>query len=66
VTNIKVKRGRKAVNKTQRDIVGAENITALKNAGFVVVRLSALSTLRENAKSVFDILSRKVPRNDQG
>jgi hypothetical protein len=66
VTNIKVKRGRKAVNKTQRDIVGAENITALKNAGFVVVRLSALSTLRENVKSVFDILSRKVPRNDQG
>ena len=55
--NINVKRGRKVVTKTPRDIIGAENVTALKHAGFVVVRLSALSKLRANVKSVLDILS---------
>jgi hypothetical protein len=63
VTSIKVKHRRKAVNKTPRDIIGAENITALKQAGFVVVRLSELSKLRANVNSVLDILSRKTPRN---
>ena len=63
MTSIKVKHRRKAVNKTPRDIIGAENITALKQAGFVVVRLSELSKLRANVNSVLDILSRKTPRN---
>jgi hypothetical protein len=62
---INVKRGRKVVTKTPRDIIGAENVTALKHAGFVVVRLSALSKLRTNVKSVLDILSGKAPRNDR-
>ena len=53
------------VTKTPRDIIGAENVTALKHAGFVVVRLSALSKLRANVKSVLDILSGKAPRNDR-
>jgi hypothetical protein len=65
VVSIKVKRGRKAVNKTPRYIIGAENVTALKHAGFVVVRLSELSKLRANVKSVLDILSKKAPRNDR-
>jgi hypothetical protein len=65
VVSIKVKNRRKAVNKTPRDIIGAENLTALKQAGFVVVRLSALSKLRANVNSVLDILSRKTPRNDR-
>lgn len=60
-----MKRARKAVNKTPRDIIGAENVTALKHAGFVVVRLSELSKLRVNVKSVLDILSRKAPRKDR-
>ena len=63
MTSIKVKHRRKAVNKTPRDIIGAENIRALKQAGFVVVRLSELSKLRANVNSVLDILSRKTPRN---
>jgi hypothetical protein len=55
-----MKHRRKAVNKTPRDIIGAENVTALKHAGFVVVRLSDLSKLRAHVKSVFDILSRNA------
>jgi hypothetical protein len=51
--------------KTPRYIIGAENVTALKHAGFVVVRLSELSKLRANVKSVLDILSKKAPRNDR-
>jgi hypothetical protein len=65
VASIKVKHRKKAMNKTPRDIIGAENVTALKQAGFVVVRLSALSKLRANVKSVLDILPRKAPRNDR-
>jgi hypothetical protein len=65
VVSIKVKHRRKAVNKTPRDIIGAENVTALKQAGFVVVRLSELSKLRANVNSVLNILSRKTPRNDR-
>jgi hypothetical protein len=65
VTSIKVKHGRKAVTKTPRDIIGTENITALKRAGFVVVRLSELSKLRAKVKSLLDILSRKAPRSDR-
>jgi hypothetical protein len=60
-----VNRGRKTVNTTPRDIIGAENVTALKQAGFVVVRLSELSKLRANVKSVLDILSRKAPGKDR-
>jgi hypothetical protein len=60
-----VKHRRKAANKTPRDIIGAENVTALKQAGFVVVRLSELSKLRANVNSVLDILSSKTPRNDR-
>jgi hypothetical protein len=58
-----MKHRRKAANRTPREIIGAENVTALKHASFVVVRLSDLSKLRANVKSVFDILSRKGPRN---
>jgi hypothetical protein len=65
VVSVKVKHRRKAVNKTPRDIIGAENLTTFKQAGFVVVRLSALSKLRANVNSVLDILSRKTPRNDR-
>ena len=53
------------MNKTPRDIIGAENVMALKQAGFVVVRLSELSKLRANVNSVLNILSRKTPRNDR-
>lgn len=65
MASIKAKHRRKAVNKTPRDIIGAENVTALKQAGFVVVRLSELSKLRANVKSVLDILPRKAPQNDR-
>jgi hypothetical protein len=65
VASIKEKHRRKTVNKTPHDIIGAENVTALKQAGFVVVRLSALSKLRANVKSVLDILPRKPPRNNR-
>ena len=65
MVTIKVKHRRKAVDKTPRDIIGVENVTALKQAGFVVVRLSELSKLRINVNSVLDILSRKTPRNDR-
>ena len=51
-----------AVNKTPRELIGAENVTALKHAGFVVVRLSELSKFRANVKSALDILSSKAPR----
>jgi len=64
VKSIKVKHRRRAVNKTPRDIIGAENVTALKQAGFVVVRLSELSQLRANVKSALDILSSEAPRRD--
>jgi hypothetical protein len=57
----KLKHRRKAASKAPRDIIGDENITALKRAGFVVVRLSELSKLRANVKSVLDILSAKAP-----
>ena len=65
MTSIKVKHRRKTVNKTPHDIIGAENVTALKQAGFVVVRLSELSKLRANVNSVLDILSSKTSRNDR-
>lgn len=61
VTSIKVKHRRKAANKTPHDIIGAGNVKALKQAGFVVVHLSELSKLRANVKSVLDILLRKAP-----
>jgi hypothetical protein len=43
VMSMKVKHRRKAANKTPNDIIGAENVTALKQEGFVVVRLSGLA-----------------------
>jgi hypothetical protein len=55
--NVKVKRTRKPVNKSPRDIIGEENVMALKQAGFVVVSLSELSQLRANITSMLDILS---------
>jgi hypothetical protein len=60
-----VKRRRKAMNKTPRDIIGDENVMALKQAGFVVVRLSELSKVRAKVKLAFDILSREEPRKKQ-
>jgi len=65
VKSIKVKHGRKALNKTPRDIIGDKNVMALKQAGFVVVHLSQLTNLRENIKSALDILSSDTPRKDK-
>lgn len=65
VKSNKVKHRRKAVNKTPRDIIGDENVMALKQAGFVVVRLSELSLIRANVKSALDILSSEAPRKDR-
>jgi hypothetical protein len=61
VTSIKVKRRRKVANKTPPQIIEAENVRALKQAGFVIARLSELSKLRTNIKAVLNILSRKAP-----
>jgi len=58
--NVKVKHSRKGVLKTPRDIIGDKNVTALKQAGFVVVPLSELSQLRANIKSMLDILSNET------
>jgi hypothetical protein len=63
VKTIKEKKGRKSANKTPRDTIGAENVAALIQAGFVVVRVSELSELRASIKSVFDILSKEPIRN---
>jgi hypothetical protein len=65
VKGIKPRRGRKAANKTPRDIIGDENVLALKQAGFVVVRLSQLADFRANIKSALDILSGDPPRKDK-
>jgi hypothetical protein len=65
MTGIKLKHGRKVPNKTPRDIIGTENITALKQAGFVVVRLSELSKLRAMVKSALDNLSSAMPQKDR-
>jgi hypothetical protein len=62
-----VKQRKKAANEAPRDIIGVENVRALKQAGFVIVRLSELSHLRENVKSALDILSieaHEQPRNN--
>jgi hypothetical protein len=63
VKTIKEKRRRKSANETPRDIIGAENVAALNQAGFVVVCVSELSEFRANIKSVFDILLKEPPRN---
>jgi hypothetical protein len=65
VKSIKGKHKRKAANKTPRDIIGAENVTALKRAGFVILHRSELSKLRENIKTTLDILSDEAPRTDR-
>jgi hypothetical protein len=64
VKSIKVKHRQKVVNKTPRDIIGDENVMALKQAGFVVLHLSELSQLRANVKSALDIVSSEAPRKD--
>jgi hypothetical protein len=56
---------RKSATNTPGDIIGDENVEVLKQAGFVVVRLSQLSNLRENIKSALDILSSDTPRKDK-
>jgi hypothetical protein len=60
-----MKHKQKGANKTPRDIIGDENVTALKQACFVVVRLSELSKLRANIKFVLDILSSEAPRTER-
>jgi hypothetical protein len=60
--SIKVKRTPRPVNKSPRDIIGTKNVTALKQAGFVVVPLSELSRLRANIGSVLDILPNGTAR----
>ena len=60
---IKEKKGERQQTRLPRDIIGAENVAALNQAGFVVVRVSELAELRANIKSVFDILSKEPPRN---
>jgi len=57
-----VKRGSKAAVKTPRDIIGDENVAALERAGFIVVRLSALSKLRAMVKSALDSLPSEPSR----
>lgn len=48
--SIKVKHDWKLVNKMPRGVIGDENVMALKEVDFVVVRLSQLSNLRKNIK----------------
>jgi hypothetical protein len=59
---IKAKQARNVVRRTPSDVIGEENVLALKKAGFVVLHLSELSQLRANAKSALDILSRELRR----
>ena len=59
---VKAKHRGKANKKTPSDIIGDENVIALKQAGFVVLRLSELLQLRANVKSALDILSSEAPR----
>jgi hypothetical protein len=65
VKSIKMKHKQKGANKTPRQIIGAENVTALKQAGYVVVRLSELPRLRAHVKSALDILSSEAPRTER-
>jgi hypothetical protein len=53
----KDKHSRKATIKTPSDIIGDKKVTALKEAGFVVLHRSELLRLRINVKSVLDMLS---------
>ena len=62
--SIKVRRTPKPVNKSPRDIIGVNNVKALKQAGFVVMPLSELSHLRANIKSMLDVLSNEPTRKD--
>jgi hypothetical protein len=59
-----VKHG-KSATKTPREIIGDENVLALKRAGFVVVHLSQLLDLRTNIKSALDILPSEMPRKEK-
>jgi hypothetical protein len=58
VKSVKVKHKRKPANTARYH--RAENVTALNQAAFVVVRVSELSQLRGNIKSVLEILSKKA------
>ncbi len=60
-----MRRRPKVKGKTARDIIGDENVAALQNAGFVVVRLSALVKLRAQVKSALDSLPSEPPRKNQ-
>jgi hypothetical protein len=59
-----MKQRRKTVKKSPRDIIGDDNVTALKQAGFVVLHRSELLRLRANVKSALDILSSEAPQSD--
>jgi len=56
---------RKPADRTPPDIIGDENVAALERAGFVVVRLSALSQLRAMVKSALDSLPSKPSRKNR-
>jgi hypothetical protein len=58
----KAKKSRKSSTKTPSDIIGAPNVLALKEAGFVIIPRPELAHLRKNLKSVLDMLSGEVPR----
>ena len=60
-----MKRKPKAADVTPRDIIGDENVAALEQAGFVVVRQSELAKLRALVKSALDSLPSEPPRRDQ-
>jgi hypothetical protein len=65
VTGVKVERRAKASAKTPRDIIGRENMAALEQAGFVVVRHSALAKLRALVKSALDSLPPEPSRKNR-
>jgi hypothetical protein len=54
------------LSKSPRDIIGDDNVTALKQAGFVVVSLSELSQLRANITSMLGILSNGTAQKELG
>jgi hypothetical protein len=66
VTSSKGKHPRNAMSKTPRDIIRDNNVKALKQAGFAVVRLSELSKLRAKLKSVINMLSTETSRKYRG
>jgi hypothetical protein len=55
-----VKHGRKPPTKTPSEIIGDENVMALKQAGFIILPRSKLSQLRSKVKSALDGLSNEL------